>query len=115
MILSGLQWRPCLGMPCACGCIFSCQLSAHALPTQDIAAWWDSIIKPVEYSVGLSQFAGPGSWADMDMLYGEGGLHGGGARRQRSAGCRAFFQALGRPALALLQPIARHPSTSLYW
>jgi hypothetical protein len=44
---------------------------APAVTLQDIAPTWDSVIKILEYNVGLSQFAGPTKgWLDLDMLYG---------------------------------------------
>ena len=56
-----------------------------ARSTQDIQPTWDNVVKLLEYSTGLARFHGPGSWADMDMLYGgcRGGcvpVHGGGCR-----------------------------------
>ena len=41
---------------------------------QDIRPWWDSILKTLDYNVGLSRFAGPDrGWNDLDMLSGEPG------------------------------------------
>lgn len=40
---------------------------APSLPPQDITPTWDNMVKLLEYSVGLSQFAGPGrGWNDLD-------------------------------------------------
>ena len=36
--------------------------------TADIAASWDSILRCLDNTVGLSRFAGPGAWNDPDML-----------------------------------------------
>ena len=49
-------------------------------PVQDIRPWWDSIIKTLDYNIGLSRFAGPDKgFNDLDMLYGGwvGGRAGG--------------------------------------
>ncbi|EFN54618.1 hypothetical protein CHLNCDRAFT_35902 [Chlorella variabilis] len=36
--------------------------------TEDIRPWWDSIVKTLDYNVGLSRFAGPHlGWNDLDM------------------------------------------------
>lgn len=38
--------------------------------TEDIRPFWDSIIKTLDYNVGLARFAGPqAGWNDLDMLY----------------------------------------------
>lgn len=34
---------------------------------QDIRPWWDSIVKTLDYNVGLARFAGPHlGWNDLD-------------------------------------------------
>lgn len=39
---------------------------------QDIRPNWDSVLKTLDYNVGLSRFAGSDvGWLDLDMLYGE--------------------------------------------
>ena len=55
----------------------------HATPAlatcapQDIRPEWDNVVKLLEYSTGLARFSGPGSWADMDMLFGAAPARGG--------------------------------------
>ena len=70
--------------------------SSPARP-QDIRPWWDSILKTLDYNVGLSRFAGPGRWNDLDMLYGEGrGFEAEGSL----AGCCASLGCVGgQPAM----------------
>ncbi len=36
--------------------------------TGDISAGWDSMLRCLDNTVGLSEFAGPGAWNDPDML-----------------------------------------------
>ncbi len=36
--------------------------------TGDIEASWDSMLRCLDNTVGLSEFAGPGAWNDPDML-----------------------------------------------
>ena len=46
-------------------------LHPHPYPLQDIRPRWDSIIKTLDYNIGLSRFAGPDKgFNDLDMLYG---------------------------------------------
>ena len=49
--------------------------------TPDIQPAWTSILYNLDASIGLSRFASPGHWNDLDMLeIGNGGLHSGQAR-----------------------------------
>ena len=36
--------------------------------TPDITPAWDSVMSNLDGTIGLSRFAGPGAWNDLDML-----------------------------------------------
>lgn len=71
-------------LECLLGCLLSCgfqpntstvgiwfctvQVANSWRTTGDIAANWENMLRCLDNTVGLSEFAGPGAWNDPDML-----------------------------------------------
>ena len=88
--------------------------AASCCTPQDIDPGWDSIVKILEYNVGLSRFAGPDrGWNDLDMLYGEVGGRGDGVGGVWSRGQHGPLPAVRSSIPEAVPPLPAHVSTCL--
>ena len=63
-----LLWQGLSFMHHYCSACNAVQVANSWRTTADIAASWDSILRCLDNTIGLSRFAGPGAWNDPDML-----------------------------------------------